>query len=157
MADKKISALTELVGAPADADSFVVVDDSASETKRISAANLISKDHTHTLSDITDYGTEIGVNNQVGTSYTLVLGDQDAIVRMNNSSPNTVTVPPESSVDFPVGAVVMVSQVGTGTTSIAAGSGVTLNAAATSLTEQWASASLVKVAADTWDLYGNVN
>ena len=113
-------------------------------------------DHEHTLSDITDYSAEVGVNDQTGTAYTLVLADQDKIVRMDNAAANTVTVPPESAASFPIGAVVMISQVGAGQTTVAAGTGVTVNGAAMSLASQWASASLIKVAADEWDLYGNV-
>ena len=63
------------------------------------------------------------VNTQTGTSYTLVLGDANGLVDTDNGSANTVTVPPNSSVAFPVGTQVLVVQQGAGQTTIVAGSG----------------------------------
>jgi len=40
---------------------------------------------------------------------------------------NTVTVPPNSSVAFPVGTEIKVTQIGAGATTFVAGAGVTIN------------------------------
>ena len=40
---------------------------------------------------------------QTGTAYTLVLADAFKLVAMNNAAANTLTVPPNSSVAFPIG------------------------------------------------------
>jgi hypothetical protein len=65
------------------------------------------------------------INTQTVTSYTLgtVTTDNDGktILRMNNGSANTVTIP--STQTKPIS----IRQVGAGTTTLAAGSGVTLN------------------------------
>ena len=72
------------------------------------------------------------VNDQTGTAYTLVIGDEylDG-VRMTNTAANTVTIPPNADVAFPVGSTkVLIIQGGAGSTTIAAGAGVTINAPA---------------------------
>jgi hypothetical protein len=101
-------------------------------------------------------------NGQTGTTYTLVLADAGKYVEMNNASANTLTVPPNSSVAFPVGTQVTVIQTGAGTTTIAPGAGVTINyysptaAATRTLKAQWAAGTLIKRATDTWVLIGNL-
>jgi hypothetical protein len=72
------------------------------------------------------------VNAQTGTTYTLVIGDEylDG-VRQTNASPNTVTIPPNADVAFPVGSTkILIIQGGAGSTTIAAGAGVTLSSPA---------------------------
>jgi hypothetical protein len=100
----------------------------------------------------------ISSNAQTGTSYTLVLADATKFVEMNNSSANTVTVPPNSSVAFPVGSRIDIVQTGSGQTTIQAGAGVTVNSfdSGTKLSGQWAGASLIKRAENTWVLIGNI-
>jgi hypothetical protein len=99
-----------------------------------------------------------GVNNQVGTAYTLVLGDAGFLIRMNNAAANAVTIPPHSAVAFPVLTVVSIRQIGAGVTSLVAGAGVTINNPGTSLAlrKQLATVQLVQVAADVWDLIGDI-
>jgi hypothetical protein len=46
---------------------------------------------------------------------------------MNVAGANTVTVPPNSSVAFPVGTEIKVTQIGAGATTFVAGAGVTIN------------------------------
>lgn len=97
------------------------------------------------------------INSQTGTSYTLVLSDSGKLIEMNNASANTVTVPPNSSVAFSTGTQINLLQVGSGQTTIVAGSGVTINATpGLILSEQWAAATLIKRATDTWVLVGNL-
>ena len=67
------------------------------------------------------------INTQTGTSYTLAIGDANGLFDTDNGSANTVTVPPNSSVAFPVGTQVLVVQQGGGQTTIVAGSGVSLS------------------------------
>lgn len=104
-------------------------------------------------------GTTITTNAQSGTSYTLVLADASKNVEMNNASGNTLTVPPNSSVAFPVGTSILITQTGAGQTTVAAGAGVTINSngAKLKLTGQWAQATLLKRATDTWVISGNLS
>jgi Protein of unknown function (DUF2793) len=97
-----------------------------------------------------------GVNNQTA-NYVLVLGDAGFLVRMNLAGANTCTIPPNSSVAFPVDTVVTIRQVGAGITTIVAGAGVTINSPSTlAIARQNGTVQLVQVATDTWDLMGDV-
>jgi hypothetical protein len=97
-----------------------------------------------------------GVNTQTA-SYVLVLADAGKLVRQNVGSANTLTVPPNSSVAFPVNTVITVRQVGAGITTITAGAGVTITSPSTlAIARQNGSVQLIKIATDTWDLIGDV-
>ena len=95
--------------------------------------------------------------NAVTDTYTLVLADAHKLVTCSKATAFTVTVPPNSSVAFDVGDQVNLMQIGAGQITVAAGVGVTLNAQGTKvkLNGQWATATLVKIATDTWVLVGN--
>jgi len=117
--------------------------------------------------DSTDYATSAqgtkadsalqargAVNAQTGTTYTLVIGDAylDG-VRMTNASANTLTIPPNSAVAFPVGTKVFITQGGAGSTTIAAGAGVTINApddVTLAIGKQYSSRVCQKTGTDTW-------
>jgi len=97
-------------------------------------------------------------NAQTGTTYTSVLDDNGKIVEMNNGSANTLTIPLNSSVAYPVGAQINILQTGTGQTTIAATAGVTVNATpGLKLRAQWSSATLIKRATDTWVAVGDLS
>lgn len=101
------------------------------------------------------YDTLVRINAQTGTSYTLVLADRGKLVTMTNSSENTVTVPPNSSVAYPVGTTIYLTQLGTGQTTVAAGVGVTINTTETLLSRgQYAMMALIKVGTNAWLLTG---
>ena len=95
------------------------------------------------------------VNAQTGTAYTLVIGDEylDG-VRQTNASPNTITIPPNADVAFPVGSTkVLITQGGAGSTTIAAGAGVTINApddVTLAIGKQYSSRVCQKTGTDTW-------
>jgi hypothetical protein len=96
--------------------------------------------------------------NTQTSSYTLVLSDAGKLVGINNASANTLTVPTNASVAFPVGTPIRLRQPGAGQTTVAGAAGVTLNALAGAfkLAGQYANATLVKVASDTWELSGDI-
>jgi hypothetical protein len=60
------------------------------------------------------------------TSQTLLIDHWNAVVGMNAAGATTVTVPPNSTVAFPVGATVDVLRYGAGTVAISPGAGVTI-------------------------------
>lgn len=96
-------------------------------------------------------GQLAGINDQTGTTYTLVLSDAGKDVRCTNSAAVTLTIPPNSSVAFPVGTILNFSQGGTGTVTASAGTGVTLNAASGFTTSaQYDVRALEQVATDVW-------
>jgi len=102
---------------------------------------------------------ELQQNEQTGTTYTLVLADGGKLVEMNNASANTLTVPPNSSVAFPVGTQILVLQTGAGQTTLAAGAGVTVNSkdGNLKLSAQWCAATLIKRATDVWVVVGDLS
>ena len=100
---------------------------------------------------------ELRAPNVETASYTLILADARKAVEMDVASANTVTVPPNSSVAFPVGTVVEVVQVGAGQVEIVPEGGVTIRTPETLLLRaQWSTVSLRKRAADEWVLTGDV-
>jgi hypothetical protein len=99
------------------------------------------------------------LNSQSGTSYTLVIGDTGKYVRCSNAGAITLTVPPNSSVAFPVGTEVHVEQAAAGAVTLTPGSGVTISVHAdfTLVTDgQYAVATMKKVATDTWVAFGKL-
>jgi hypothetical protein len=89
-------------------------------------------------------------------SATLALADGDWI-EMDVATANTLTVPPNSTVAFPIGAVRNINQRGAGQTTVVAGAGVTIRTDETlKLRKQWATAVLVKRATDEWVLAGSL-
>lgn len=102
-------------------------------------------------------GEVLGINTQTG-SYTAVLGDAGKVVEMNVGSANNFTVPPNSSVAFPVNTRIDLAQYGAGQTSVVAGSGVTIRSASghLKLTGQYSGATIYKRATDEWVLIGDL-
>ena len=100
----------------------------------------------------------IVVNAQTGSSYTAVLSDAGKLVERNNASANTFTIPPNSSVAFPVGTVIMVSQEGAGATTIVEGSGVSIESRGNllGLAGRYAEATLRKRGTDDWRMVGDL-
>ena len=103
--------------------------------------------------------TNLTGNTQTGTSYTIVLADAQKFVTMSNASASTWTVPPNSSVAFTIGDQVNVVQLGAGQVTITAGAGVTINSEGSKLKlkGQYAAATVLKTATDTWVAIGNMS
>lgn len=149
MADKKISALTSKASNLESTDIFAIAEDDG-------AGSYVSKGITG--DEIKKAITEVVHNTQNGASYTLVLTDRDSLVEMNNGSGNTLTIPTNASVAFPVGTQILVVQKGNGQTTIQGDTGVTVYAESSRVKTvgQYAMATIVKCASDTWYLGGNL-
>jgi hypothetical protein len=95
---------------------------------------------------------------QTGTTYTFVLADGNTLVESNNASAVTFTVPPNSSVAFPVGTSISLRQYGAGQVTVAAGSGVTLRSrgGVVKTAGQYAEATLTQRSVDEWVLSGDL-
>lgn len=99
---------------------------------------------------------KVGATTQ-GASYTLALADAGAVVEFTAATAVTCTVPPNSSVPFPVGTLIEVAQYGAGQVTVAAGAGVTIRTPATLTSRaQYATLSLRKRAADEWVIAGDL-
>ena len=90
-----------------------------------------------------------GVNNQTGTSYTLVLADGGKLVTFSNAAAVSLTVPTNASVAFPTGVRIKLTNKGAGTVTVAGAGGVTLNGNQLTMAEN-RSAMLYKLDTNTW-------
>ena len=94
------------------------------------------------------------------SNYTLVLGDKNKIVEMNLAGANTVSVPTNASVAFPVGSQITITQYGAGKTQVVAVTPATTTIRSTPgvyLRAQYSSATLIKRATDEWYLVGDLS
>ena len=83
---------------------------------------------------------------------------RDSLIEVSSTSGTTITVPADSSYNFPVGTTLDILQTNTGQVTIAAGAGVTVNATpGLKLRTQWSSATLLKRAANTWVAFGDLS
>jgi hypothetical protein len=92
------------------------------------------------------------------TSYTLGAGDENDLIQMNSGSALNLLVPTDATYNFPIGTKIEILQIGTGQVTVAAVSSGTTTVNGTpglKLRAQWAHASLVKRAANTWVLFGD--
>ena len=96
------------------------------------------------------------INAQTGTTYTFVLADAGKLVTSSNGSAQTITIPPNSSVAFPIGTQIMIQNIGTANATVAQGSGVTIQSKDSNkeIDGQFAGATCIKTATDTWSLIG---
>jgi hypothetical protein len=111
-----------------------------------------------TYSDLQSNSLLISLNRQTA-SYTLVLSDANKIVEMNVATANNLTVPLNSSIAFPIGTQLNVSQYGAGQTTIVATSGVTIGSASGNLkiASQYVAVSLIKIGTNEWYCFGNLS
>lgn len=158
MANKKITELTELT-TPVGADILAIVDDVAgtATTKKVSVTNLMGQASASNLSSYDFNGNAISnfdasINDQTGTAYTLVAGDNGKVVVLDNASAITVTVPSGLEAGFNCSFV----QKGAGQVSFSA-SGTTINnrQSHTKINAQYGVASIVAYADDTFVLAGD--
>lgn len=103
-------------------------------------------------------GVTVNAQGSSVSAYTAVLGDANNLVTMSDGSASTFTVPPNSSVAFPVGAVLTVIQYGAGQITLTQGSGVTFyNPSSLTTRAQYSTVALVQVSANTWVAGGDLS
>jgi hypothetical protein len=106
--------------------AFVTATSGTTSSARVSSTGLTFQPSTSTLSadgPVVDRRQDNGQSS----SYTIALADRNRVVAFNGAGAQTVTIPNESSVDFPIGSVVYIARVGTGSLTLAAAAGVTLS------------------------------
>ena len=108
--------------------------------------------------------TALALNAQTGTTYTFVLTDaNNTLVTASNASAQTYSIPTNANVAYPIGSQINIIQIGAGQVTInAVTSGTTTVASngatstAPKLRGQYSSATLIKVATDTWYVVGDI-
>ena len=116
--------------------------------------------------DVYTHGVWTGINystitNGTGTTYTVSASDANTTLVMSNASAQTITIPDL----FDIGERVDVVREGAGTVIIAAGTGVTSwagngtsgTATTYKLANQYTAASVIKTAANTYRVIGNIS
>lgn len=100
----------------------------------------------------------VAINAQTGTTYTTVLADDGKLITLNNAAAITLTVPLNATVAYGIGTQINLMQLGAGQVTISPTGGVTINSAGSKLKTngQYAVATLVKIASDTWVAVGNL-
>lgn len=110
--------------------------------------------------DFNPIDSVLNVRTAATANFTVGAGDAGDLLQVNATGAGTVTVtvPPESTYNFPIGVQVNLLSIGTATVATAAGAGVTLNGTpGLKLRTQWSSATLIKRAADTWVIVGDLS
>jgi len=139
MASQKISQLPN--GAPAQNTDQIVV-------ARTGANYRLT---------IKDLRTQ-AINAQIGTTYTLLATDQNALVTLTNANAITVTVPTNADQPFPIGAAVDLAQLGAGQVTIVGDTGVTVNGTpGLKLRTQYSGATIIKLDTNQWVLLGDLS
>ena len=104
--------------------------------------------------------SDLTIDNKTA-NYILVIGDKNKLIEMNlTGTANTVTIPTNSTVAFPIGTQISVVQMGTGKTQIVAGQPAVTEIRATPgtyLRAQSSSCTLVKRATDEWYVFGDLS
>ena len=100
----------------------------------------------------------IALNAQTGTTYTAALSDDGKLITCDNGSGIAFTIPPNGTVAFGIGTQLNIMQLGAGQVTITPGAGVTIRSAGSKLktSAQYAVATCVKIASDTWVAVGNL-
>ncbi len=131
------------------------------------SAKLAVGSNTHTL--VADSAEATGlkyvsnqqiqaINTQTGTTYTLVAGDLNKLVTLNNASGITLTVPPSV---FAANDIINVVQFGAGQVTFAQGAGVTIQSTgatttAPKLRTNKSAASIICTASNTFLVVGDI-
>jgi limonene-1,2-epoxide hydrolase len=121
----------------------------------ITTAGVVFTDGTQTKEGVASRTPII----QKSGSYTLsTLTERDSLIEVSSSSASTITIPEDSTVNYPVGTSIDILQTSTGQVTIAGAQGVTVNATpGLKLRTQWSSVSLFKRAANTWVAMGDLS
>lgn len=91
-------------------------------------------------------------------SYSLLTTDAGTLIEMESSSALTVTIPQDSSQNFPIGATLEIIQTGTGQVTLVADSGVTIQSTnGLKLSEQYSAVTIYKRSANTWLATGDLS
>jgi hypothetical protein len=116
---------------------------------------------TLTNKSLTSPRINLGITTDTTTGYTPVLADNGKLITLSNSSPITATIPPNSSVAYPVGAQLNFVQLGAGQVTFTQGAGVTIvstgaTASAPKTRVQYSSATAIQTSANTWLVAGDI-
>ena len=124
-------------------------------TVTLSASGVVFNDGTQTKEGVPSRTPIV----QKTASYALsTLTHRDSLIEVSSGSATTITIPEDSTVNYPIGTTIDILQTNTGQVTIAPVSGsVTVNATpGLKLRTTWSSCTLMKRAANTWFVFGDL-
>lgn len=131
--------------------------DASTDDVKIQGSGLVTITRTDADTITVDANLDLEFNQQ-SDSYTIVLSDKGKMVEVSSASENNLTIPLDSTTNFPIGSQINIMQTGSGQTTIVATSGVTLaGTPGLKLRAQWSAATLIKRAADSWVVVGDLS
>ena len=102
----------------------------------------------------------IAFNAQTGTTYTPVAGDVDKLVTLSNTSPITLTVPPDVFVE---GNIINIQRINTGSVTLNQGAGVTITSTGSGslgngplLRARFSAASIICTSSNVFTVIGDI-
>lgn len=147
------------LGTPSSANLAAAITDETG-----SGALVFGTSPTLTTPTLNDPKINLAIDAQTGTAYTVILDDNGQLVTMNNASANTLSIPTDANVNFPVGTQITVLQLGAGQTTINAvtpGTTTINSTGATSaqpkLRTRYSSATCIKLSANNWVVVGDIS
>jgi hypothetical protein len=131
-------------------------------TNTLTGVVTLTGSQTLTNKVLTSPQVNLGINAQTGTTYTTVLADNGKLTTLTNASAIAVTIPPNSSAAYPVGAQINMAQLGAGQVTVSGGSGVTIvSTGATSTAPkaraQYSTLTAVQTSTDNWLVMGDIS
>lgn len=127
-------------------------------------SSVVTLTGTQTLTNktLTSPLINLGINAQTGTTYTTVLADNGKLVTLSNASPIAVTIPPNSSVVYPVGAQINMTQLGAGQVTVSGGAGVTIVSTGATASQpkarvQYSTMTAIQTSTDNWLVVGDIS
>jgi hypothetical protein len=158
-----------LAGTPAGSPTAPAIPDNSISLATIAigagVTSITNANITDTRADVTTNlpapQLNFSVNPQTGTTYTTVASDNGKLITQANGSAITTTIPPNSSVDYPVGAQITFAQYGAGQVTIQGGAGVTVvstgaTAATPKLRVQYSTATAIQTSNNNWLVVGDI-
>ena len=116
---------------------------------------------TLTTPTLTSPLINLGITTDTSTGYTTVLSDNGKLITLSNASAITATIPPNSSVAYPIGAQLNFVQLGAGQVTFTQGVGVTIvstgaTASAPKTRAQYSTATAIQTSTNNWLVAGDI-
>ncbi len=151
IAQSKISGLTSALG-----DKAPLASPTFTGTVTVAASGIAFTDGTQTKEGVPSRTPIV----QKTASYELsTLTHRDSMIEVDSTSGTTITIPTDATLNYPIGTTIDILQTNTGQVTIAAATPGTTTVNSTpglKLRTRWSSCTLMKRAANTWVVFGDL-
>ena len=158
MAETKITQLT--ISPSIDGTEYLIVDNTEvtrrTQINSLSSIYVVNSNFNALNTTVSRLdGSLINVLSLSGQTYTLQLSNLGAYIRKYHSSPHTIIIPNSSDVSFQVGSTFVIRNTSSSSLTISSSPAVNLSYFAdlsANVVDQYASAQIVCVGTDNWDI-----